>query len=89
MKVSKAKTKVCPFIQEASVFNTENNYHEGVNANINVHFHCRSIFVPLTDSTTKNEEFTEKAGDVTYLKTRAKELPEDEKEGYCKRIYDD
>ena len=87
MKVSKAKTLICPFIQEASVLNTENNYPEGVNANINcICGDCMAFVYTKQHSSTKNEEFTEKAGDVTYLKTRAKELPENEKEGYCKRL---
>ena len=89
MKVSEAKTKICPFMSITFAADTEHLRSGGLIRQSCICGDCMAFVYTKQHSSTKNEEFTEKAGDVTYLKTRAKELPEDEKEGYCKRIYDD
>ena len=90
MKISEAKTKICPFMSGlGSGVSPSGDFLIDFEPVKCICGGCMAFVYTKQHSSTKNEEFTEKAGDVTYLKTRAKELPEDEKEGYCKRIEND
>ena len=93
MKVSEAKTKICPFIQEASVLNTENNYPEGVNANINCEcgdcmawvWEIETTIEPSNVFSCPKDSITAKYNEEKRLEWSALSTTK----GHCKRLNND
>ena len=111
MKVSEAKTKVCPFIQSAETLNSifgEDVFSFNRDIPVNINCICSGCMAwqytkEVSDETIKlaqeyasvshdafdNRTYQEKYEYIIRTSNKAETLPENEKEGYCKRIEND
>ena len=87
MKVSEAQEKVCPFIQEASIFNAGDNYSDGVHANINcICGDCMAWIYTQTHKQIENKIDTSSKSDCAARYRDGEELKEEDKHGICVRL---
>jgi len=82
MTVGEANEKVCSFMSGQ----VGNAIDIGISFQTCICSDCMAWEYTKQHSETETEQYVVKDGDRGYSRTRAKELPENEKQGYCKRL---